>query len=162
MTRILKLSLTLLKSHAIMRQSLDPAAATALDQLLQIYVRSWQVAETKRKEKEAEKESLYKYKDRKHGDGSTEEQRDQREIQQLFPTFQQVRPIALWRMCLRATIESVLCRILLTLLSPLWSPLRQHHLMERWTKRRGMGWRLPSIWKKCGISAACTSSSIPS
>ena len=86
--RLLRTSLMLTCNHAAVSSSLSPQALATLHHLLQLHVASWQQQEDERRRKEAEKESLYKYKT--HGDSLTEEQRDQRDIQKYFPTYDQV------------------------------------------------------------------------
>jgi UV DNA damage repair endonuclease len=81
------MTLQLLRHHAVIKQNLDASTHTALQHLLHAFVKSWHAAEARRKAKEAEKESLFKYKETVHGDESTQEERDQREIKQLFPSF---------------------------------------------------------------------------
>ena len=62
-----------------------------LFQLLGTFVSEWQRAEQEKQQKKEEEESLFKFKTITHGDELTEEQRDELEIQQQFPSFDQVQ-----------------------------------------------------------------------
>jgi len=79
-----------MKNHLAGTLAVDSAATCVLSSLFHQYVKVWWKAEQRRREKEEEESNLYKYKDRTHGESMTEEERNQLEMEQRFPTFDQV------------------------------------------------------------------------
>ena len=75
----------------MMTRRLDTDTVYTLSRLFHLYVGAWRRAEREREERERERESLYRYKSQAHGDGLTEEEREERDMRENFPTFEQVR-----------------------------------------------------------------------
>ena len=88
--RLLKMALLHLTNHVTTCRRLDGAATYALSQLFAAFTASWTRAEEVKREREAEEESLYRYRDRLHGDDEAEEAADDRQRTQMFPTYDQV------------------------------------------------------------------------
>ena len=80
------------KNHLAGTLTVDAAATCVLSDLFHQYVTVWHKAEQRRREKDEEQANLYKYKDKVHGDTLTEDERNQKEIEEAFPTFEQVGP----------------------------------------------------------------------
>ena len=69
---------------------MDPKALQDIFSILDSIVASWRLAQDVVKRKEEEAASLYKFKSKTHGDGLTDEQREEREFRQRFPSFEKV------------------------------------------------------------------------
>ena len=88
--RLLSCAMSHATNHLAVTSTLDQAAILFLSRLFHTYVAAWRNAEEIQKEREEEQASLYRYKTQTHGDAHTEEERDQAEIEQQFPSFEQV------------------------------------------------------------------------
>ena len=88
--RCFKCALLHVKNHAMTTRRLDRDTVYTMSRLFHLYVSAWQRAEKERTEREVERESLYRYKSQAHGDGLSEEEREEREMRESFPTFDQV------------------------------------------------------------------------
>lgn len=61
-----------------------------ISQVFSLFVTSWQQVEEARRIRQAEKESLYKYKTTTHGEERSEEEMENEEMKRTFPSFDQV------------------------------------------------------------------------
>ena len=84
-----------MQNHVANTKTLDAEAIALLSRVFSLYANSWQATIDAKKEKEVEKESLYKYKSQTHGTELTEEQLEEIEIRQTFPSFDQVLSLIL-------------------------------------------------------------------
>ncbi|XP_071480621.1 midasin-like [Diadema antillarum] len=84
---ILKISLHHTSNHARIRGHLDPTTLDLLQGILGSLVSHYHQAEQAAMQREEEEASLYKYKTRRHGDGMTDEQKEERELREQFPSF---------------------------------------------------------------------------
>ena len=82
--------LLLAQNHVVNTKILDADTITLLSQVFGLYANSWQTTLDEKREKAAEKESLYKYKSQIHGTELTEEQQEEIEIREAFPSFEEV------------------------------------------------------------------------
>ena len=82
--------LYLLRNSALIRKELSSETTKSLHQILGRFVLSWKQQEELRRQKEAE-EGLYKYRVKVHGDDRDNEEIEEEEFRQNFPSFQQVR-----------------------------------------------------------------------
>ena len=71
-------------------KNLDSQSVALLLHVFSLYANSWQAAEDAKRVREAEKESLFKYKSQSHGIDLTEDEQEEIEIRQTFPSFEQV------------------------------------------------------------------------
>ena len=93
---MLKKVLLLMRNHVANTKTLDAEAIALLSRVFSLYANSWQAVVDTEKEREMEKESLYKYKSQTHGTELTEEQLEEIEIRQKFPSFDQVQSLILF------------------------------------------------------------------
>ena len=77
-------------NHSIIAGSLDSATITWIQQTLDGFVSAWQQAEEKARKDDEEKASLYKFKPIVHGDGMTDDEREEIEFVKSYPSYQQV------------------------------------------------------------------------
>ncbi|XP_072178223.1 midasin-like [Diadema setosum] len=84
---ILKISLHHTANHARICGRLDPTTLDLLQGILGSLVSHYHQAEQAAMQREEEEASLYKYKTRRHGDGMTDEQKEERELREQFPSF---------------------------------------------------------------------------
>ena len=61
-----------------------------LTHVLDLFVKAWQDQEDSRRRKEEEDASLYRYKDQTHLDERTEEEKEEEDFREAFPSFQDV------------------------------------------------------------------------
>ena len=92
---LLKKVLLLIRNHVANTKTLGVEAVALLSHVFSLYANSWQATVDAKREKEMEKESLYKYKSQTHGTELTEEQLEEIEIRQTFPSFDQVPSLIL-------------------------------------------------------------------
>lgn len=83
--------LVLVYNDSFIRKELSPQLLFTLSKLLNQFVMAWQLQEERRKQKEEEEACLYRYKAEVHGDERKEEEREEAEFQQNFPSFDKVR-----------------------------------------------------------------------
>jgi membrane protein involved in colicin uptake len=67
---------------------MTPACLHILTDLLTLSATTWQQQEAEARRRDEEKSSLYRYKS--HGEELKEEERDEVERRQMFPTYEQV------------------------------------------------------------------------
>ena len=87
---ILKLALHHTTNHAHLHGLLNPATLDLLQGILGSFVSHYHQAEMAAKQREEEEASLYKYRSRSHGDGMTDEQLEEKELRESFPSFEKV------------------------------------------------------------------------
>ncbi|XP_070579649.1 LOW QUALITY PROTEIN: midasin-like [Ptychodera flava] len=85
--KLLKVALLHTCNHALQRGQFEEKTLELLKQLLDAVVTSWKEAEEEARRKEEEEAQLYKYRVKEHGDGLTEEEREEQEFRRSFPTF---------------------------------------------------------------------------
>ncbi|XP_077869169.1 midasin [Saccoglossus kowalevskii] len=85
--KLLKIAVLHTKNHAILKGRLDKQTLELLTQLLGTLVESWKQTEELARLKEEEDAQLFKYKSKLHGDGLTEEEREEKEFKKSYPTF---------------------------------------------------------------------------
>ena len=93
-SRLLSCSLLLLKTHALQSGEVTPDLFMTLTHILDLFVKAWQEQEERRRQKEEEEAALYRFKDRSHGDGRTEEEKEEDAFREAFPSFRDVRKFA--------------------------------------------------------------------
>ena len=89
--RLLQCALLHVSNHATLSDRLDGATLRALSRVLHLFVTAWQEQMQRRKDKEDKEESLFWYKTRTHGDERSPEEREEEELRDFFPTFDQVK-----------------------------------------------------------------------
>ena len=82
--------LALVYNDSFIRKELTPQLMYTLSKLLDQYVVAWQQQEERRKQKEEEEACLYRYKSEVHGDERKEEEKEEAEFRQNFPSFEKV------------------------------------------------------------------------
>ncbi|XP_038059884.1 midasin-like [Patiria miniata] len=85
---LLQLSLFRARTQALLAGCLGPDSLQAILTVLDSITVSWRQAEDAARRRQEEQASLYKYKAKTHGDGLTDEERDEREFRQSFPSFE--------------------------------------------------------------------------
>ena len=86
-----KCALVHLNNHVVASNNLDVDSLTSLQTLLDHVTCVWQEQQLETRLKDAEQESLYKYKARTHGSDLTEDEQELKDLHQQFPTFHQVK-----------------------------------------------------------------------
>ncbi|ESP03976.1 hypothetical protein LOTGIDRAFT_230254 [Lottia gigantea] len=90
LSKLLLCGLYLIKIHCINSGELTSHITQTLSNLFTTFVTAWQDQETRRREKEAEDASLYRYRSKNHGDEKTDEDKDEAEFKSSFPSFENV------------------------------------------------------------------------
>ncbi|XP_022106838.1 midasin-like isoform X2 [Acanthaster planci] len=85
---LLQLSLVRARHQALLAGFLEPKTLQGILSILDHIVVAWRQAEDAARRREAEEASLYKYKTKTHGDGLTDEEREDRDFRQSFPSFE--------------------------------------------------------------------------
>lgn len=83
-------SLLLLKAHAKQTQELNSDLFADLVHILDLFVRAWRDQEEHRRQREEEEGSLYRIKEKMHGDDRTEKEREEADFREAFPSFHAV------------------------------------------------------------------------
>ena len=86
---LLHASLCHLKNHLIL-SGLTADSVRVLSDVLSRAVHWWQRGQEASKRRQEEKDALYKYKTKSHGDDRTEEEMEAQEVRQMFPTYDEV------------------------------------------------------------------------
>ena len=89
-SRLSHVALLQVLNHSIISGSLDSNTVSWIHKSLASFVSAWHKAEEKAKQDEEEAASLYKFKARTHGDGMTDDEREEQEFLRSFPSYQQV------------------------------------------------------------------------
>jgi len=89
-TRLLHCALLQTANWAVSNSCFDAWTLCQLTSIFHHYVNIWRQREEARRQREEEEKSLYRYRTETFGDLLTEEQRDENEIKQMFPSFEQV------------------------------------------------------------------------
>ncbi|XP_070191391.1 midasin-like isoform X1 [Littorina saxatilis] len=87
LSRLLSCSLLLAKTHALQTGEITSDLFTTLTHVLDLFVKAWQDQEDRRRQKEEEEASLYRFKDKQHGDERTEEEKEEEAFRKAFPSF---------------------------------------------------------------------------
>uniref|UniRef100_UPI00398F5005 midasin isoform X2 n=1 Tax=Pristiophorus japonicus TaxID=55135 RepID=UPI00398F5005 len=80
-------ALLYLRCHVLSVGELDQASLQLLRHICQAMVNAWDEQEERRRVKEEQEASLYRYKSKQHGSGLTEEEEEEREFRQNFPQY---------------------------------------------------------------------------
>nr|XP_054753628.1 midasin-like [Lytechinus pictus] len=88
MHSILKLALYHTTNHTTLHGQLTPVTLDLLHGIMGSFVSHYHRAEEAARQREEEEASLYKYKSRSHGDGMTDEQMEEKELRESFPSFE--------------------------------------------------------------------------
>ncbi|XP_074663211.1 midasin-like [Tubulanus polymorphus] len=87
-TRMRKQALLSLMNHIIVTGKLDDKTMIAFNNLLELFATSWLEMEERKKQKEIEDNSLYRYKEKSHGDELTEDEQDDLDLHRNFPSYE--------------------------------------------------------------------------
>eukprot|EP00057_Strongylocentrotus_purpuratus_P015788 XP_011670262.1 PREDICTED: midasin [Strongylocentrotus purpuratus] len=88
MHSILKLALHHTTNHTTLHGQLTPSTLDLLHGIMKSFVSHYHQAEEAARQREDEEASLYKFKSRSHGDGMTDEQLEEKELRESFPSFE--------------------------------------------------------------------------
>lgn len=87
--KILKSCVLGILNHTAQLGTLSDSAFQCVEQVLGVFVATWQKAEETKRKREAEKESLYEYKEQTHGEIVNEEEEVKRYIAENFPSYEE-------------------------------------------------------------------------
>lgn len=85
--RILRLSMLHLRNHSIQHGFLDSKMYHGVTSILTIFLDKWKIFKEQEKEREEEEGSLFKFRNKTHGSGLTEDEENKMALSQAFPTF---------------------------------------------------------------------------
>ncbi|XP_050394421.2 midasin [Patella vulgata] len=88
LSKLLMCGLYLVKLHCFHRGELTADITLTLSNLFGAFVSAWQDQEDRRRKKEAEDASLYRFRSKTHGDERTEEEKEEAEFKSSFPSFE--------------------------------------------------------------------------
>ena len=89
---LLVCSLWLVQAQVSIVGRLDASLSLCVMRILDHFASSWSAQEDRRRMKEAEESALYKYKEQTHGDERSDQEREEEEFRQAYPTFEKVSP----------------------------------------------------------------------
>ncbi|XP_055890090.1 midasin-like isoform X2 [Biomphalaria glabrata] len=87
-SRLLVCALFLVKAHCYSNRQLDREVMMTLTHILDDFTHAWTQQEELRKCKEAEKSSLFVYKDEIHGDTRSEKEKEEADFRAAYPSFE--------------------------------------------------------------------------
>ncbi|XP_033116850.1 midasin-like [Anneissia japonica] len=87
--RLLMIILLHLQNHTMMSSYVSPSIMDLLTAIFSTFVNSWQDAQEAAKKLAEEEESLFRFKARVHCEEATDEEQEEMEIKQSFPSFDQ-------------------------------------------------------------------------
>ncbi|XP_041350636.1 midasin-like [Gigantopelta aegis] len=88
LSKLFIVALLLIKNHSILSRELTFEVTFALSRVFDLFVSIWSEQEERKRQKEIEDESLYRYKDQVHGDERSEQEIQDDEFKSSFPTFE--------------------------------------------------------------------------
>ena len=84
------MALLLIKNHSLLSRELTFDVTFGLSRVFDLFVSAWSEQEERKRLKEREDESLYRYKNQVHGDERSEEEILEADFKSSFPTFEKV------------------------------------------------------------------------
>ncbi|XP_035825952.1 midasin isoform X2 [Aplysia californica] len=86
-SRLLICVLWLMRAHCSSSQRLDARLTAGLFRVFDLFAQAWTAQENRRRQREAEKAALFRYKEETHGDERSEAEREEAEFKAAYPTF---------------------------------------------------------------------------
>ncbi|CAL1534634.1 unnamed protein product [Lymnaea stagnalis] len=87
-SRLLLCALILLKAHSLTSGQMDQDMIGVLSRVLDQFTTAWLEQEERKRLKEAEEATYYKYKDQVHGDERSEKEREEADFKASYPSFE--------------------------------------------------------------------------
>ena len=85
--RVLRLSMLNLRNHSIQHGFLDGKLYRAVVTILEIFLDKWKIFKEEERQREEEEGSLFKFKNKTHGVGLSEEEENKAGVSKAFPSF---------------------------------------------------------------------------